>query len=203
MQVIGVATAAVVIVPVLTLLQAKYGIGEATTEHPHPLSAPQATLMASLANSVFGIGLPWPLVGLGAVIGVVVIFIDRRQKARDAVFRVPVLAVALGIYLPLKLSVAILAGGIIAALVQRRLTQPEAGVPRQGLLFAAGLITGEALMGIFLALPITLSGVWPSVSADPFQLFDTPPFGPWPGVIALAGVAGMLYRASVANKKDA
>src|SRR2546427_797600 len=65
MQVVGVATAAVVITPVLALLQAKYGIGEVTADHPFPLSAPQATLMASLARAVFGEGLPWPLVGLG------------------------------------------------------------------------------------------------------------------------------------------
>src|SRR5687768_7631902 len=65
MQVIGVASAAGVIVPVLTLLQTKYGIGEMTMEHPHPLAAPQAALMANLAQSVFGDDMPWPLVGLG------------------------------------------------------------------------------------------------------------------------------------------
>jgi uncharacterized oligopeptide transporter (OPT) family protein len=65
MQVIGVATGAVVIVPVLSLLQAKYGIGEVTEAHPHPLSAPQATLMAKLANGVFGGSLPWHLVVRG------------------------------------------------------------------------------------------------------------------------------------------
>src|SRR5437899_3046070 len=59
MQVVGVATAAVVIVPVLVLLQAKYGIGEVTADHPHPLSAPQAMLMASLGRGVFGGTLPW------------------------------------------------------------------------------------------------------------------------------------------------
>src|SRR5205807_9387230 len=68
MQVVGVASAAVVIVPVLVLLQAKYGIGEVTAEHPHPLSAPQAMLMASLARGVFGGTLPWEFVGLGAAI---------------------------------------------------------------------------------------------------------------------------------------
>ncbi len=78
MQVVGVLTGAIVLVPVLSLLQAKYGIGEPTIAHPHPLSAPQATLMASLTRSVFGAGLPWPLVGLGAVIGILVILVDRQ-----------------------------------------------------------------------------------------------------------------------------
>ena len=201
MQVIGVLTGAVVIVPVLTLLQAKYGIGDLTAAHPHPLSAPQAMLMASLTRSVFGAGLPWTLVGLGICIGILVIVIDRRQEARDAVFRVPVLAVALGIYLPLKLSAAIFVGGLIAALVQRNAASRD-HLPRRGLLYAAGLITGEALMGIVLAIPIALSSLWPSMSADPFTLFETPPLGGWPGLIVVAGVAILLYRvASAENEK--
>jgi putative OPT family oligopeptide transporter len=194
MQVVGVATAAAVIVPVLALLQVKYGIGEATPDHPHPLSAPQATLMASLARGVFGNGLPWSLVGLGAVVGIGVILFDHRQERRRASFRVPVLAVALGIYLPLKLSAAILAGGMIAELAQRNGSVHGTQTGNRGLLFAAGLVTGEALMGIALALPIALSGVWPSLSADPLKVFDAPPLGPWPGVLAIAGVALWLYR---------
>ena len=69
MQVVGVLTGALVLAPVLSLLQAKYGIGLPTISHPHPLSAPQATLMANLTRSVFGAGLPWHLVGLGMGIG--------------------------------------------------------------------------------------------------------------------------------------
>jgi putative OPT family oligopeptide transporter len=193
MQVIGVLTGAVVIVPVLTLLQAKYGIGDVTAAHPHPLSAPQAMLMASLTQSVFGPGLPWMLVGLGIFIGIVVIVIDLRQEARGAMFRVPVLAVALGVYLPLKLSAAIFIGGLIAALIQRK-TPSRDQLPRRGLLCAAGLITGEALMGILLAIPIALSSLWPAVSADPFKLFEIPPLGGWPGLIVVTGVAILLYR---------
>ncbi len=197
MQVIGVATAAVVIVPVLTLLEAKYGIGDVTVDHPHPLSAPQATLMASLARSVFGEGLPWLLVGLGAVLGVLVILLDRRRQSKEAAFRVPVLAFALGIYLPLKLSAAILVGGIIAACAQRASSRQEGAVARRGLLFAAGLITGEALMGIILALPIALSSMWPSLGTDPLALFPEPPLGAWPGLAVVVIVATLLYRSAV------
>lgn len=191
MQVVGVLTGALVLVPVLSLLQAKYGIGEPTTSHPHPLSAPQATLMASLTRSVFGDGLPWPLVGLGAVIGIVVILLDRRLEARGRDFRLPVLAVALGIYLPLKLSAAIFAGGAIAAFVNRKTGASDPS--RRGLLFAAGLITGEALMGILLAVPIALAALWPGLSPDPFTLFDNPPFGGWPGLMVVAMVGWALY----------
>ena len=192
MQVVGVLTGAVVLVPVLSLLQAKYGIGEPTISHPHPLSAPQATLMASLTRSVFGAGLPWPLVGLGAAIGILVILLDRRQEARGRDFRLPVLAVALGIYLPLKLSAAIFVGGVISALAKRVVAKGD-DPSRQGLLFGAGLITGEALMGIMLAIPIALAALWPGLSPDPFTLFASPPFGSWPGLLIVALVGWALW----------
>jgi putative OPT family oligopeptide transporter len=193
MQVVGVLAGALVLVPVLSLLQAKYGIGVATAAHPHPLSAPQATLMASLTRSVFGAGLPWPLVGLGAAIGLLVIVIDRRLEADGRDFRLPVLGVALGIYLPLKLSATIFLGGVIAAVASRVAATPDER-SRRGLLFAAGLITGEALMGILLALPIALGAFWPGLNPDPFMLFEAPPLGGWPGLVIVALAGWSLYR---------
>ena len=196
MQVIGVATGAVVIVPVLSLLQAKYGIGEVTAGHPHPLSAPQATLMANLANGVFGGSLPWHLVGVGMVLGVVVIGLDAKQARRQSALRFPVLAVALGMYLPLKLSAAVFFGGVLAEYVRRRRPSSETSTEDGGLLYAAGLVTGEALVGILLALPIALSSVWPSLAGDPFQLFAVPPMGGWPGLAALILVGLLLVRSA-------
>ncbi|ULA58429.1 MAG: Oligopeptide transporter, OPT family [Nitrospira sp.] len=196
MQIIGVATGAVVIVPVLLLLQAKYGIGVATATHPHPLSAPQATLMANLAKGVFGGSLPWHLVGIGMALGVVIIGVDQRQVRHQAQLRFPVLAVALGMYLPLKLSAAILFGGLLAEYVRRSRPASETSTDDQGLLCAAGLVTGEAMVGILLALPIALSSFWPSLVGDPFQLFADPPLGGWPGLVALSLVGLFLVRAA-------
>jgi putative OPT family oligopeptide transporter len=195
MQVVGVLTGAVVLVPVLSLLQAKYGIGEPTINHPHPLSAPQATLMASLTQSVFGAGLPWSLVGLGMAIGIIIILVDRRQEVLGRDFRLPVLAVALGLYLPLKLSAVICVGGVISALARGGTAEGD-NPSRRGLLFSAGLITGEALMGILLAIPIALAALWPSLSPDPLTLFESPPFGGWPGLFIVAMVGLALYRLS-------
>ncbi|MCS6290274.1 MAG: oligopeptide transporter, OPT family [Nitrospira sp.] len=203
MQVIGVATGAVVIVPVLSLLQAQYGIGEVTAAHPHPLTAPQATLMANLANGVFGGSLPWHLVGAGMVLGMLVIGLDMRQVQRNAALRFPVLAVALGMYLPFKLSATILFGGLLAEYVRTAGKSPDAPTEDRGLLCAAGLVTGEALVGILLALPIALSSIWPSLSGDPFQLFAEPPLGGWPGLAALVVVGFWLVRAArSAGQKD-
>jgi len=202
MQVLGVVTGALVLAPVLSLLQAKYGIGEPTSSHPHPLTAPQATLMANLSRSVFGAGLPWPLVGLGATIGALVIMVDRVQERRGSAFRFPVLAVALGIYLPLKLSAAILLGGVIAALASRKLDGRLETSSQSGLLFSAGLITGEALMGIMLAMPIALSGLWLGLASDPFIMFASPPLGAWPGLVVVLLVAWLLYRIAVGSQEN-
>jgi hypothetical protein len=62
------------------------------------------------------------------------------------------------------------------------------------------LITGEALMGILLAVPIALSGLWPSMNADPFKLFEIPPLGGWPGLVVVGGIAVMLYRIASSSR---
>jgi hypothetical protein len=95
-----------------------------------------------------------------------------------------------------------MAGGILAAMVQKRWSARRAEAHRGGLLCAAGLITGEALMGIVLALPIALSAVWPSIGSDPLALFREPPLGPWPGLVVFAVVAGLLYRSAIAYRKE-
>ena len=68
------------------------------------------------------------------------------------------------------------------------------------MLFAAGLITGEALMGILLAMPIAVGGIWPTVSPDPVKLFDVPPLGAWPGVLAVGVVAYWLYKVARSSR---
>jgi putative OPT family oligopeptide transporter len=155
------------------------------------LTAPQATLMASVAEGVFRGGLPWTMVIIGGAIGIALIISDKILEARGAEFRTPVLAVAVGIYLPLELTSSIFIGGIIAWMASRKL---GGRAPHQtGLLFASGLITGEALVGILLALPIVLGEVSDFFSGDMFELFDTAPLGGWPGLVVLAGIAYWLY----------
>ena len=194
MLAIGAASSALVMAPVLNLLLKAYGIGVPTPEHPDPLIAPQATLMASVAKGMFGGHLPWGMISIGAVIGVAVIAWDLWLKRRGAEFRAPVLAVAVGIYLPLELAVPIFAGGLLAWLVEKKLgvhgeTPDAERAKRNGMLFAAGLITGEALMGIFIAVPIVMSG-----RADVLALPAGLQFGGWLGLLVVSGLAAMLYR---------
>lgn len=200
MQIVGAVSAAFVLAPVLTLIQKAYGIGVPTPEHAHPLAAPQATLMAAVAGGVFHGGLPWTFIGIGMGVAVVVVSFDLWLQARNAVFRTPVLAVAIGIYLPLQLSVAIFAGGVIAWLGGRFLKRKSASAEahatgeRNGLLFAAGLITGEALVGILLAIPIVASS-----NANVLAFWGEHD-GVLPGIVLLAVVVYWLYR--VATKME-
>ena len=192
MQGVGVVSAVLVMAPILNLLLQAYGIGVPTEERPNPLLAPQATLMASVAQGVFGAGLPWGMVAIGAVIGTVIIGVDEYLKKIDAPWHAPVLAVAVGIYLPLELSVPIFLGGLIAHAAERSLAdRSEADRERSmrlGILAAAGLITGEALVGIFLAIPIVLSG-----RPDVLAISDEP-LGGAPGLLVMAGIAIWVYR---------
>ena len=200
MLAIGAASCALVMAPVLNLLLKAYGIGAPTAEHPNALIAPQATLMASVAKGMFGGELPWGMISIGALIGVCIILFDEYLKRIKAPFRAPVLAVAVGIYLPLELSVPIFCGGLIAYLVERKLgisgDSPAAERAKQGgILFAAGLITGEALMGIVIAIPIVMSG-----RADVLALGSGLQFGEGLGLAVVAALALALYRVAASRR---
>ena len=184
MQAVGVLSAALVIAPVLKLLLDAYGIGPATAARPDSLAAPQATLMAAVARGVLGGELPWTMVSVGAGLGSAIIIIDEWLRRSQATFRMPVLAVAIGIYLPLELAVPIALGGFISWWIQQQSTTP----PVAGMLLAAGLITGEALLGIFLAIPIVISGD-PGVMALGGAGLGAPA-----GLIAIAAVCFTLVR---------
>jgi putative OPT family oligopeptide transporter len=163
--------------------------------------------MAAVAGGVFGGGLPWLMVLWGMAVAVGIIALDVILQQRGSAFRTPVLAVAVGIYLPLELSTAIFIGGLIAwaagrvhtrhvAAGEERLQAPLADAretgERHGLLFAAGLITGEALIGIMLAIPIVMAG-----RADVLAFWGE--FAsPWPGVVLLGLVMILLYRVASA-----
>ena len=168
MQIIGVTAAAIAIAPILMLLYKAYGFAGTPGATEEALTAPQASLMSSVAEGVFGGELPYGIILIGGLIAVAIIVLDKVLEKQDSDFRTPVLAVAVGIYLPLELSVPIFVGGVVAWAAGRHLASRKEQIGqeydevavrsgRRGLLFASGLITGEALVGILLAIPFALA----------------------------------------------
>ncbi len=152
-EIIGAVIPAFFFAPILTLLHNSYGIG---TGGPDSLLAPQAALFASLTRGFFGDGeLPRTMIGIGIGIGIALIIVNRLLELSGSKFRTHVMPVAVGIYLPLALDVPLLLGGLIRRFVSSR-RAPGAGARDAGVLFGSGLIAGEALMGILLAIPISL-----------------------------------------------
>jgi putative OPT family oligopeptide transporter len=202
MLAIGAISCALVMAPVLNLLARAYGIGVPSAAHPNPLLAPQATLMASVSKGLFGGELPWNMIWIGAAIGALIITMDEVLKKRGAKFRVPVLAAAVGIYLPLDLTVPIFLGGLLTYFVERRsgsVLDGEAAerIHRKGVLFSAGLITGEALMGILIAIPIVAAG-----RADVLALPANLQFGQVLGLVIFALIGYLLYRIAVNGARE-
>jgi putative OPT family oligopeptide transporter len=196
MLAIGAFSCALVMAPVLNLLLKAYGIGVPTPSHPNPLL--QATLMASVSQGLFGGQLLWGMIECGAGIGAAIIALDEYLKATGAKWRTPVLAAAVGIYLPLDLTTPIFLGGLLTWVVERRLGVVNAEhdvkdrVHRKGVLFSAGLITGEALVGIVMAIPIVASG-----KADVLALPASLHLGQWLGLVMLSVIAWLLYRTAL------
>lgn len=151
MEVLGAAIPAMIMAPVMIVLHHAYGIG---TGGPDALRAPQATLFASLTKAMFGTGiLPWDMVIIGMGIGVLFVIADQFQKARGSSFRIPVMAAAVGIYLPFTTNFPIFVGGLISRLTK---DTRETGT---GVLFASGLVAGEAIMGVLVAAVIYVASV--------------------------------------------
>lgn len=147
--IVGGVAAAFFIPLVLTLLHKAYGIGTG-------LKAPQANLFASITKSVFGEGsMPMDMVMIGIGLAIVCILVDSLYLARiKSKFRIYIMPVAVGIYLPVTLAVPIMIGGLVRYLVNRKNFMEESKDP--GILFSSGLIAGESLMGIVVALFIFL-----------------------------------------------
>ncbi|HEX5961165.1 MAG TPA: oligopeptide transporter, OPT family [Rhodanobacteraceae bacterium] len=159
--VIGVLAGAVVIPPVLDLLQNTYGFLGAPGANPATaLPAPQAGLISALAKGVITGAVPWDMIGLGAGIGVAIIILDEALGLAKKGPRLPPLAVGLGIYLPTSTTLMVVVGALVGAWFDRHAgRRPNAGAARQlGVLLASGLIVGESLLAVVFAGIVGLSG---------------------------------------------
>lgn len=141
---VGALASSLVMAPVLNMLIRAYGIAGTSTARPGALAAPQAFLMAKVAQGVFRGGLPWDAITAGALLALLLVIVDHQLERGGSKWRTPVMPVAIGLYLPFGLSVTILIGSL-ARLAQPGDTDGNSG---SGVLFAAGLVAGEALMGV-------------------------------------------------------
>jgi putative OPT family oligopeptide transporter len=169
MLILGVIVSSFVVPPILDLLYNAYGIGGV---FPHPgmsksqmLSAPQAALMATVAQGVYAHNLQWTMISIGAVIAVVCIIIDEILKKFGT--RLPVLAVGLAIYLPMSTTIPVVIGGLLSYIIQLRLNklyfnqrakhdEKIAAHRHRGLLLVCGIVAGASIMGVILAIPFAL-----------------------------------------------
>jgi putative OPT family oligopeptide transporter len=187
-ELIGVLAAAPILALVVQALDQAYRIGSTN------LPAPQAFLMSGIVEGVLGGGMVWPFVIAGAVLAFVLILID-----------LPVLPVAIGIYLPFTLSVPIFGGGIVRHVTNKFIerkygsaeeeeisewelaikqtgVKPKEKIIRTGLLLTAGLIAGEALMGVIVAFLI--------IGGIDFAVFNYPPV--LPAILIWLFIAALL-----------
>ena len=203
-EMLGVLACAVTIGFVLVVLNESYGIGTVDG-----LAAPQATLMSLVIDGVLNASLPWVFVFIGILLALVVEF----------VFKLPSLAFAVGVYLPVSLMTPILVGGVMRMALTRRYEHAgdtEDGVSvladkrERGVLYASGLIAGAALVGVLIGGAIYL---WTKVTGDAggapmWQLGHArmdelvPHASSIVGTLAFAGLCWMLWRAATRESRD-
>jgi putative OPT family oligopeptide transporter len=204
--VIGVIAGALVIPPVLDLMNHTYGFAGAPGADPRrALPAPQAGLISSLAKGVIAADIDWSLIGIGALIGVGIVLLDEILARTTKHMRVPPLAVGLGIYLPTSSTLMIVvgaAGGWFYDRLADRTPRPEA-TKQLGVLLASGLIVGEGIIAVVISLiravsnkPAPLALVGPDGALTKWipilAKFETA--GIIVGGVAFAAVALVLYR---------
>jgi putative OPT family oligopeptide transporter len=192
--VFGVAVGALVIPPILNLLNRGYGFAGAPNLHnaiAQPLPAPQATLISALAKGVIGGQIDWSLIATGALVGAIVVAADEllRTTKRAAL---PPLAVGLGIYLPASTTAPVVVGAVIGWLYNRWAARASDVRAKQiGVLIASGLIVGESLFGVLLAGLIVSTGRPEPLGlvGDAFAKASTAI-----GAVAFVVVLGALFR---------
>jgi putative OPT family oligopeptide transporter len=160
------------------------------------LPAPQAGLMAQLAKGIVGGQMAWGLIGIGAAFGIALIMCGARSP----------MLIAVGMYLPFDTVSAIFVGGVIKWVLERitarRTAEERAKVEEKGTLLASGLIAGEAIMGIILAVTF-LSGISSFTKlitgSDQFSFF--PAWGGWLSILGFAAVAWALIKLPMGKRE--
>src|SRR5579859_2348839 len=192
--VIGVVASALVIPPVLSMVNKAYGFAGAPGATEHALPAPQAGLISALGQAVIQSDPEkWQLMGLGSLIGLGIIAIDWLLSRTTRSVRLPPLAVGLGVYLPTASTLMVTVGSVVGWWFDRRAdrTAKPAATRQLGVLLASGLIVGESVLAVVFTALVALSGnPFPiGVVGDSFETASE-----WLGGIGFAAVIYLLYR---------
>jgi len=152
--IVAVIVTSLLAAPLMAFLDQAFGIGS------DKLLAPQASMFSAMAKGLFmeGSSLPWDMIGLGAFLSVLLVLLGEYLQRRGSSFGISPMAIAVGIYLPFTTTLPILLGGIVHLLISRKYRRAgrlDAAI-QAGTVICAGLVAGEALTGIFLAVPIGL-----------------------------------------------
>lgn len=163
---------------VILMLNQAYGIGS------EQIAAPQASIMSMISKGIMNGDLPWDLVFIGAMFGIMC-----------ELMKIPVLPFALGLYLPIHLSAGVVIGGIVRVLVDRKFKFDTELLKKQterGILLASGLVAGDAIMGIFLAI-FTIAG-WTGAMAIGPKFIPTIVGSPWTAAIMCFALCLFMYK---------
>ena len=188
--VLGVIFGAIVIPPLLDLLNSTFGFQGAPGAGPNALAAPQAALISAIAQGVLGGTLQWNLIGLGAAIGVGAVLVDEllRKSGKGSL---PPLAVGMGMYLPMDVTAFVILGAVLGHLYNRwaaRQSNPEFA-ERIGVLTATGLIVGDSLFNVAYA-GIVASTNNPDVLAH----FGANPYATYTGLVLFGALVWFAYH---------
>src|SRR5579872_1817828 len=192
--VVGVVASALVIPPVLSMVNKAYGFAGAPGATVHSLPAPQAGLISALAQAVIqNDPEKWQLMSWGALVGAIIVAIDWLLSKTTRSMRLPPLAVGLGVYLPTASTLMVTVGSVVGWWFDRRAdrtARPEA-TKQLGLLLASGLIVGESVLAVVFTAMVALSGnPFPiGVVGDSFETASE-----WLGGIGFAAVIYLVYR---------
>lgn len=190
--VIGVLFGSLAIPPVLELLNNAFGFAGSAGAGANALAAPQALLISALAKGVLGGDLDWPLLGLGAVIGVAVVIVDELL-GKAGKRRLPPLGVGMGVYLPMALTFLIIVGTVLGHYYDKwaDTCKDREAAKRMGVLAATGLIVGESLFGVVFAGIVAGSGSDAplAVVGESFE-----PFAMWGGTALFIAMLWWIYR---------
>ena len=197
--VLGVIFGAVVIPPVLDVLNSSFGFVGAPGAGPDALAAPQAALISAIAQGVLGGTLDWPLIGLGAAIGVAAVIVDEMLRAQKRGLSLPALAVGMGIYLPVAVTAMVVLGAVLGYFYNRwAKRQNDPGfAERLGVLTATGFIVGDSLFNVAFAGIVAGSDNPDVLAVMGEAAWQTPV-----GLVLFAAIIVLLYGWTRRNAAD-